>query len=62
MTKIELLTQIENHCINNSNPAIVDKYKRYFKEEYDSFGVSKEVNEVFIKTIFYLLNINSIFC
>jgi 3-methyladenine DNA glycosylase AlkD len=52
MTKIELLTQIENHCINNSNPAIVDKYKRYFKEEYDSFGVSKEVNEVFIKTIF----------
>jgi 3-methyladenine DNA glycosylase AlkD len=44
-----LLRIILEHNLKNQNPQIVDKYKRYFKEGYDAYGVSQEQNEEFIK-------------
>lgn len=33
------LNQIRAYCEENSDPAIVQKYSRYFKEGYDGFGL-----------------------
>jgi 3-methyladenine DNA glycosylase AlkD len=40
---IDLVREIRQFCINNSDPAVADKYRRYFKEGYDPYGVASEL-------------------
>jgi len=42
MTPLELFTEIRQFCEVNSDPAVIEKYSRYFKEGYDAYGISKE--------------------
>lgn len=35
--------EIRDFCKRNSDPAIVKKYSRYFKEGYDGYGIDKDV-------------------
>jgi 3-methyladenine DNA glycosylase AlkD len=46
MEKIEMkYDEIRAFCETNSDPEIVKKYSRYFKEGFDSYGISTEVYE-----------------
>ncbi len=38
----DILKEVSDYCIENRNPALVEKYSRYFKEGYDAFGLSEE--------------------
>jgi len=51
MTPEEIFNHIHNYGIENENPANVEKYKRYFKEGFDSYGLSKEQLETLVKEI-----------
>jgi 3-methyladenine DNA glycosylase AlkD len=47
MTKAELLAaEIRAYCEANANPKQVDKYARYFKEGYDSWGLLDKDNPI----------------
>ncbi len=35
--------EIRNYCIKNSNPSIVTKYSKYFKEGYDGYGIDDKI-------------------
>lgn len=38
----EIVKNIRDYCIANSNPELVKKYSRYFKEGYDAYGLNSE--------------------
>ncbi len=40
-----LLMEIRDFCLQNSNPALVQKYSRFFVEGYDAYGVEQKVIE-----------------
>ena len=42
MTPAEVVSGIEAYGKANANPALVEKYARYFKEGYDAYGLSHE--------------------
>ena len=42
MTPEFLYKNIDDYCKANSNPAIVQKYSRYFKDGYDAFGLNHD--------------------
>jgi 3-methyladenine DNA glycosylase AlkD len=42
MTPQELFTEIRQFCEINSDPAVVQKYSRYFKEGFDAYGITFE--------------------
>ncbi len=42
MAPNDLFTNIQNFCTENANPAISEKYARYFKEGYDAYGLNHE--------------------
>ena len=42
MTPNDLFTNIQNFGSENSNPEIVAKYAKYFKEGYDAYGLNHE--------------------
>ena len=35
--------EIRNFCETNSNPDIIKKYQKYFKEGYDGYGIDDKV-------------------
>jgi 3-methyladenine DNA glycosylase AlkD len=37
------IKEIKDFCIKNSDPAIVAKYSKYFKEGYDGYGVDDKI-------------------
>lgn len=39
------LKEIREFCIKNSDPEIVKKYSRYFKEGYDGYGIDQKIFE-----------------
>ena len=39
------LKEIHGFCIKNANPEIVKKYSRYFKEEFDGYGIEQKIYE-----------------
>ena len=41
----ELFDEIHEFCIANSDRAVVMKYERYFRDEYDAFGVAGKLIE-----------------
>jgi 3-methyladenine DNA glycosylase AlkD len=41
----QLLMEIREFCRQNSNPAIVKKYSRFFVEGYDAYGMEQKVIE-----------------
>lgn len=43
MNAQELIRDIRSFCKSNADPAIVQKYARYFKEGYDAYGLSSAV-------------------
>ena len=45
MTPSELLHDIRAYCETNADEAIVKKYRRYFKEGYDAYGLSRSIFE-----------------
>ena len=45
MTPQDLFKEIRTYCQANASEAIVKKYKRYFKEGYDAYGLTRELLE-----------------
>ena len=39
MKTIEIINDIRDFCRQNQDPAMVEKYKRYFKDGYDAWGL-----------------------
>jgi len=37
------IKEIKDFCIKNSDPAIVTKYAKYFKEGYDGYGIDSKI-------------------
>ena len=46
------LKEVEDYCKQNSDSAVTEKYKRYFREGYDSYGLSTEKWEYLNKEIY----------
>jgi 3-methyladenine DNA glycosylase AlkD len=42
MSPSDLASDIRDYCIENTNPDIVAKYSRYFKDGYDAYGLTLE--------------------
>lgn len=40
---VQKLKEIQGFCIKNSDPAIVTKYSKYFKEGYDGYGIDDKI-------------------
>jgi len=40
---LQKLKEIQEFCIKNSDPAIVTKYSKYFKEGYDGYGIDDKI-------------------
>ena len=51
LTAQELFTEIRQFCETNSDPALIEKYSRYFKEGYDAYGISVEKFRCKIKSL-----------
>jgi 3-methyladenine DNA glycosylase AlkD len=51
MTPIDIFNNFQEFCQQHSNPAIVEKYSRYFKEGYDAFGLQQGQLDVKVKEI-----------
>lgn len=43
------IKEIREFCENNSDPEIIKKFKKYFKEGYDGYGIDKNVAEIQIE-------------
>ncbi len=41
----DLFDEIHEFCVDNADGAVVRKYERYFRDEYDGFGVAGELIE-----------------
>jgi hypothetical protein len=39
------IREIREFCESNSDPDIIKKYSKYFKEGYDGYGIDKDVAE-----------------
>jgi len=39
----EKIEEIRKYCVENSDPAVIAKYSKYFKEGYDGYGVGDKV-------------------
>ena len=57
MTEEYLFNEIAKYGEKNADPALVQKYKRYFKEGYDAYGLNHEQVEVKVKEILALPDI-----
>lgn len=44
------IKEIRNFCETNSDPTIIKKYQKYFKEAYDGFGIDDKVFKSQIET------------
>lgn len=44
------IKEIRNFCETNSDPTIIKKYQKYFKEGYDGFGIDDKVFKCQIET------------
>jgi len=42
LAKHEIISRLTNIAIENSNPDLVQKYSRYFREGYDAFGLKED--------------------
>jgi 3-methyladenine DNA glycosylase AlkD len=42
MTPLDLFTSIHDFGQRNTNPALVEKYSKYFKEGYDAYGLNHD--------------------
>jgi 3-methyladenine DNA glycosylase AlkD len=51
MTPDEIFNQIHEFGMANENIAIIEKYKRYFKEGYDAYGLNREQVESLVSGI-----------
>lgn len=51
MTPKDIFNNFQEFGQRNSNPAIVEKYSRYFKEGYDAFGLQQGQLDVKVKEI-----------
>ncbi|TAJ10230.1 DNA alkylation repair protein [Marinilabiliaceae bacterium JC017] len=51
MTATDLFNEVRHYCQCNSDEAIVRKYSRYFKDEYDAYGVSAELFQAKLKEL-----------
>jgi 3-methyladenine DNA glycosylase AlkD len=51
MTPESLYSDILSYCQANTDPAIVKKYSRYFKEGYDAYGLTYPLLETKVKSI-----------
>jgi 3-methyladenine DNA glycosylase AlkD len=40
MKVVGIINEIREFCMQNQDPAMVEKYKRYFKEGYDAWGLA----------------------
>lgn len=38
-----IFNDIRAYCIKHSNPVLVERYARYFREGYDAYGLSEEI-------------------
>jgi 3-methyladenine DNA glycosylase AlkD len=45
MNERELVEEIRSYCLANADEAVVRKYQRYFRDEYDAYGLSGELLE-----------------
>jgi len=61
MTEEHLFNEIAKYGEKNADPALVQKYKRYFKEGYDAYGLNHEQVEVKVKEILALPDITQEF-
>jgi 3-methyladenine DNA glycosylase AlkD len=52
MTPEELFKEIDDYCRANGDEAIVKKYARYFKGDYNAFGLTHEQTTSKIKSLF----------
>jgi len=43
MTSKELFNEIHDFCLQNKDEANIKKYSRYFKGEYDAYGVDSKI-------------------
>ena len=43
------IKEIREFCENNSDPEIIKKFQKYFKEGYDGYGIDKNVAEIQIE-------------
>ena len=62
MKVIDLFNDIRSFCIANANPEIVTKYSRYFKEGYDAYGLTTELNALKTEEIFNNSDFNITLC
>jgi 3-methyladenine DNA glycosylase AlkD len=58
MKPTELRDEIIKYCTANSDPKIVQKYSRYFKEGYNAYGLTFEKLENKVRSILSDKNIN----
>ncbi len=43
---------IKEFCIQNANPALVEKYSRYFTDGYDAYGVAQKAMETYRENLY----------
>ena len=58
MNTREIFDYIHSFGTENSNPVIVGKYQRYFREGYDAYGLSKEQVDALVQHIVGLPGMN----
>jgi len=51
MNSQELCTDIRSFCRQHADPAIVEKYARYFKEGYDAWGLPTDLFRAKVKEL-----------
>lgn len=51
MRPVDLFNDIRKYCQQNADPEVVKKYQRYFKENYDAWGLSHEIVEAKVRNI-----------
>ena len=58
MNAQELINEIRSYCKANSDPAIVRKYARYFKEGYNAYGLPSGIFMVKVKELLHTGNLS----
>ncbi len=51
MNSRELIIDIRNYCVANSDPAMVLKYSRYFKGDFNAYGLANGLVEAKVKEL-----------
>jgi len=60
---MEIIQEIQNYGIKHSDPEIVKKYSRYFKEAYDAYGLTDQKVKSLVAMLFekYAITQNDVF-